>query len=148
LDASEQGLSMVFRNYVDAVGLHGLASAEAAGLHATEWYALSVLDLAGRLTAGELAAKVGLTTGAATRLIDRLERAGHVRRVADPDDRRRVVVEVATPPDIDAAVGPVRRLLAAVLESYTPEQREVLFDYFARATPAFREATEELRKRT
>jgi len=144
----EESESVIFRNYVDAVGLHGLASAEAAGLGATEWYALSVLALAGHLTAGELSAQVGLTTGAATRLIDRLERGGHVRRVADPDDRRRVLVEVATPPDVDTAVGPARRRLGALLQQYTPEEREFLFDYFARATSAFREATEELRKRS
>lgn len=42
-------------------------------------------------------------------------------------------------------VGPARRRIAGILERYTPEQRALLFDYFARATPAFREATEEIR---
>ena len=48
---------------------------------------------AGRLTAGELAFAAGLSPGAATTAIDRLERAGFARRVRDPDDRRRVIVE-------------------------------------------------------
>ncbi|MEU7552770.1 MarR family transcriptional regulator [Streptomyces sp. NPDC044571] len=137
----------VFRDYVDAVGLHGMAGAEAAGLHASEWYALSRITLAGGLTSGELASATGLTTGATTRLIDRLERAGHVRRTADPADRRKVVVEAV--PDalaqVEAVVAPARRRIAEVLAGYTPEQQVVLFDYFTRAAPAFRAATEEIR---
>ncbi len=45
------------------------------------------------LSAGQLAAEAGLTSGAITAAIDRMERAGYVRRVADPEDRRRVLVE-------------------------------------------------------
>jgi DNA-binding MarR family transcriptional regulator len=141
---------LVFRRYLDAVGLNGQASAAAAGLHATEWYALSVLDLAGRLTSGELAERTGLTTGATTRLIDRLERGGHVRRVADPTDRRKVIIEPTgqASPDIEEIVGPARRLLADVFNRYTQEQLGTLFDYFAHATPALQQATEEIRGRT
>ncbi|MEV0537672.1 MarR family transcriptional regulator [Kitasatospora sp. NPDC050463] len=140
----------VFRQYLDAVGLQGLASAEAAGLHTSEWYALSLITLEGSLSSGELSARTGLTTGATTRLIDRLERAGYARRVADPTDRRRVIVEPV--PEalnrIEDVVGPARRHIAAVIGSYPPEQQAVLFDYFARAAPAFRAATEEIRSQT
>ncbi|MFF0462627.1 MarR family winged helix-turn-helix transcriptional regulator [Streptomyces mexicanus] len=140
---------VIFRQYLDAVGLQGLASAEAAGLHTSEWYALSLVAFHGTLSSGELATRTGLTTGATTRLIDRLERAGFARRTADPDDRRRVIVEPV--PDalarIEEVVGPARRHVAEVLAHYTPEQRALLFDYFARAAPAFRAATEEIRAR-
>ncbi|GGJ24244.1 MarR family winged helix-turn-helix transcriptional regulator [Streptomyces brasiliensis] len=139
---------VIFRQYLDAVGLQGLASAEAAGLHTSEWYALSLIVLEGGLTSGELATRTGLTTGATTRLVDRLERAGYARRTADPKDRRRVIVEPI--PDaltrIEEVVGPARRHIAEVLAGYTPEQRDLLFDYFERAAPAFRAATEEIRK--
>ncbi|CAL9646104.1 hypothetical protein SUDANB19_06453 [Streptomyces sp. enrichment culture] len=139
---------VVFRQYLDAVGLQGMASAEAAGLHASEWYALSLISFEGRLTSGELSARTGLTTGATTRLIDRLERAGYARRTADPADRRRVIVEPV--PDalgrIEETVEPARRHIAEVLARYTPEQRRLLFDYFTHAAPAFRAATEEIRK--
>lgn len=141
---------VIFRQYLDAVGLQGLASAEAAGLHTSEWYALSVIAFHGALSSGELATRAGLTTGATTRLIDRLERSGFARRTADPNDRRRVLVEpVPEALDrIEEVVRPARRLLAEVLDSYTPEQRALLFDYFARAAPAFRAATEEIRANT
>lgn len=49
---------------------------------------------------------------------------------------------------VEDIVGPARRHLAEVLAQYTPEQRAVLFDYFARAAPAFRAATEEIRAST
>ncbi|MGY5124885.1 MarR family winged helix-turn-helix transcriptional regulator [Streptomyces nigrescens] len=138
---------LIFRQYLDAVGLHGMAGAEAVGLTASEWYALSQIALEGTLTSGELAARTGLTTGATTRLIDRLERAGFVRRAADPADRRKVIVEpVADSLDrIESVVGPARRQIAEVLARYTPDQRAVLFDYFTHAAPAFRAATEEIR---
>ncbi|MEV7413870.1 MarR family transcriptional regulator [Streptomyces sp. NPDC089919] len=138
----------VFREYVDAVGLHGMAGAEAAGLQPSEWYALSLLTRAGALTSGELATGTGLTTGATTRLIDRLQRAGYVRRAHDPADRRRVLVEPVpyALADVETAVAPARRRIADLIETYTPEQRALLFDYFGRAAPAFREATEEIRE--
>jgi len=136
----------IYRRYLDAVGLHGQAAAAAAGLHPTEWHALSALDLSGRLTSGELAAACGLTTSATTRLVDRLERAGRVRRVADPADRRRVLIE-GVPTDVADIVGPARELVGEVFARYTPEQLETLFDYFTRAAPAYRAATAEIRER-
>lgn len=55
---------------------------------------LNAIENASGLTAGELAVEVGLTSGAVTGVVDRLERAGFARRVPDPADRRRVKVEV------------------------------------------------------
>lgn len=143
--------SAVFRTFIDAVGLHGQAVASAAGLPATDWYALSVLDLEGRLTAGELAERTGLTTGAATRMIDRLVRAGRARRVADGSDRRRVLVErvadAAAQAEVDDLVGPARRAVGEVIDGYTDAERTLLLDFFERAAPAFREGTEHIRRR-
>lgn len=146
-NGSADNRHVIFRQYIDAVGLHGMAGAEAAGLSTSEWYALSQIALAGSLTSGEISACTGLTTGATTRLIDRLEKAGYVRRVPDPDDRRKVVVEPVTDAlaGIEATVGPARRRIAEVLDRYSPDQLDLLFDYFAHAAPAFRQATEEIR---
>lgn len=147
---TEANRHAIFREYLDAVGLNGLAGAEAAGLHTSEWHALSRISLHGSLTSGQLAAETGLTTGATTRLIDRLERAGYVRRAPDPADRRRVIIEPVEEalPEVDEVVGPARRRLAEVLTRYSPEQLDLLFDYFAHAAPAFRAATEEIRAAT
>jgi DNA-binding MarR family transcriptional regulator len=64
------------------------------GVNRTDGRALDVIDQRGRLTAGELARALRMSTGAVTTLVDRLERAGLARRVADFSDRRRVWIEV------------------------------------------------------
>src|SRR5579859_6135766 len=66
--------------------------AERMGLVITDLQCLHALRQLGPSTAGELAGRVGLTPGAASRMIDRLEVAGCVRRTPDPDDRRRLVI--------------------------------------------------------
>ena len=62
----------------------------------TDLHCLNILESRSGLTAGELALEAGLTSGAVTGVIDRLERAGYVRRAADPGDRRKVKVEVTS----------------------------------------------------
>lgn len=69
-------------------------AAERLGVNRTDLHCLNAIENAGGLTAGELAAEVGLTSGAVTGVVDRLERAGFACRVPDPADRRRVKVEV------------------------------------------------------
>jgi DNA-binding MarR family transcriptional regulator len=72
--------------------MHGLGArfAEREHLHTTDAQALSHLAMhGGRLTVGALARELDLSTGATTRLVDRLAAVGHVTRIPDPDDRRR-----------------------------------------------------------
>lgn len=67
------------------------------GLHATDTRALRVLAGAQTpMTAGELGERLDVTKSAATRTVDRLERSGHVERVPDPGDRRRVLLRLTT----------------------------------------------------
>src|SRR3954454_16622364 len=80
------------------LGLHSARFASRNGMHPTDVRALIALMDASRageeLTAGRLGAALGLTSAGTTALVDRLERAGHVRRVRDGRDRRKVVIEV------------------------------------------------------
>ncbi len=69
-------------------------AAERLGVNETDLHCLNIVENSGGLTAGELADAAGLTTGAVTGVIDRLERVGFARRVPDPGDRRRVKLEV------------------------------------------------------
>src|SRR5215207_9744345 len=69
-------------------------AADRLGLNDTDLHCVNIIQNRGGVTAGELARDTGLTTGAVTGVIDRLERAGYARRVPDPEDRRRVKVEV------------------------------------------------------
>jgi DNA-binding MarR family transcriptional regulator len=69
-------------------------AAERLGVSDTDLRCLNIIENSRGLGAGALATHSGLTAGAVTGVIDRLERAGFARRVADPLDRRRVRVEV------------------------------------------------------
>ena len=66
--------------------------ATSLGLYNHDFIAVDILRESGAITAGELSRLTGLTTGSITALIDRLEKAGYVRRENDPNDRRRVII--------------------------------------------------------
>ena len=67
------------------------------GLHPTDAEALILVIVAQQrgapMTAGALAGQLGLSTGAVTAVVDRLERVGHLNRVRDTADRRKVLLE-------------------------------------------------------
>jgi DNA-binding MarR family transcriptional regulator len=69
-------------------------AAERLGVSETDLRCLNIIENSRGLSAGELAIQAGLTAGAVTGVIDRLEKVGYARRVFDPADRRRVRVEV------------------------------------------------------
>lgn len=68
--------------------------AESSGIHPTDIKCLDFLTEACSATAGDLARVTGLTTGAITAAIDRMEQAGFVRREADSKDRRKTIVKL------------------------------------------------------
>ena len=107
------------------------AACRLMGINRTDGRCLDVLEQRGQISAGELAAEARLTTGAVTAVIDRLERAGYARRVADPDDRRRVLVEPterarASSEELMGRMGEIGFVKAA---DYTDEQLELLLDF-------------------
>ena len=87
-------LARALRRFLSASDTFDEALANVLGLNSTDIRCVDLLDQHGTLTAGALADLAGLTTGAVTFLLDRLERAGFVRRVRDLHDRRRVLVEL------------------------------------------------------
>jgi DNA-binding MarR family transcriptional regulator len=88
-----RGLELIRRNQVLTQMLDE-AAALYLGINTTDGRAIDVIDQAGRITAGDLARELRLSTGAVTTIVDRLEQAGYARRVADAGDRRRVLIEV------------------------------------------------------
>jgi DNA-binding MarR family transcriptional regulator len=86
-------------------------AADRLGISRTDLHCLNAIENGGGLTAGQLASEAGLTTGAVTGVIDRLERAGYARRIPDPTDRRRVRLEVT--PEFYARAGEIWGPLAA-----------------------------------
>ncbi|MFJ1708949.1 MarR family transcriptional regulator [Kitasatospora sp. NPDC088346] len=100
------------------------------------------------ITAGELAVRAGLTTGAVTGVVNRLERAGFAHRRADPADRRRVRIV----PDATANVRvfeiyePFYRRLGEQFADYSPAEIAVLADWFNRTTGLMRTYLDEVRR--
>jgi DNA-binding MarR family transcriptional regulator len=104
------------------------------GLSESDIDALELLIDTGAATAGRLAEVMGLTTGAVTRVVDRLEQAGYVRRVTDPADRRRVVVEVVPErvATIESLLESLERAAAEEVGRYTPAQLATINDFLSR----------------
>jgi len=145
---SEQELQYkVRRHAVWAVTLHNAGAAK-AGLNASDAQALNLLQVHGRMTPGRLAEAMSLTTGGSiTALIDRLEKAGFVRRVRDAADRRRVLVE-PVPEAIEALLkqfAPLGEATWARLSKYTEDERQVLIRFFDELHSQFPEVLAELR---
>jgi DNA-binding MarR family transcriptional regulator len=97
------------------------AVARHLGVNRTDLLCMDLLERRGAMSAGELALATGLTTGAITAVLDRLERAGYARRVRDTVDRRRVHVELT-----DAA-----RERAGALYRGNLEEGLALFDRYS-----------------
>jgi DNA-binding MarR family transcriptional regulator len=100
-------------------------AAERLGISETDLHCMNIIENSGGLTAGELAVQSGLTNGAITGVLDRLERAGFAQRVPDPGDRRRVQVEVTAEfyKRAELIWGPIAEELQATLgKRYTKEE--------------------------
>jgi DNA-binding MarR family transcriptional regulator len=107
------------------------AVADAIGINRTDMRCLDVISREGPVPAGRLADETGLTTGAITTVLDRLERAGFARRVRDPDDRRRVLVEL-TPEAFEGSVNYYAAHMALserLFRRYTEEQLEMFLEW-------------------
>ncbi len=107
------------------------AVAERAGMHNTDIETLDLLNVLGPMTAGQLSQMTGLTSGATTRLIDRLVKAGYVRRVSDPKDRRRVHIEPIGEnlQPIGEMYVPLAEALTRTWMSFSDEELEVILRF-------------------
>lgn len=99
---------------------------------------------------GQLAEQTGLTTGAITGVVDRLEKAGLVKRGRDTADRRRVILELLRNPAheqlLQQLYGPMGIAIAHLVEQYGEKDRAVILDFLTKATAVLENATLELRQ--
>lgn len=124
------------------------AIADRLGLNLTDHKCVDFLLTNGPMTAGELAAMTALTTGAITAAIDRLEKAGFVRREDDPADRRRVILRAV--PERVGEIGQLFEAFSARLDQlasrYTLEELSLLVEFMTGSCHALRESAVELRR--
>jgi DNA-binding MarR family transcriptional regulator len=133
-----------------ATVLFHAAIADRLGVSATDVKCYSILRQTGPITAGELAERTSLTTGAITGVIDRLERAELVRRVRDPHDRRRIVLEMVHNAERERAIGalyePLGRRINELVGHYDAAQHATLLDFLLKASTILEAETTNLRQ--
>ncbi|WP_242676688.1 MarR family transcriptional regulator [Rhodococcus sp. ABRD24] len=143
-EQSSDGLQTVHRLRGLTVELNVFAAefARRNGLNPTDLRAVIVLLDAHRAgapaTPGLLGEQLGINSASTTALIDRLERADHIRRVRDSVDRRRVLLEV-TPSTVDLGwsfFGPLIASAVDALESFSPAERDTIEEFLQRMLSA------------
>ena len=122
------------------------AVAARLGLGASEHKALDLLRVHGEMTAGELTERTGLTSGAITGIVDRLEEAGLAKRVRSTEDRRKVIIRpiLSRDSELNRIFGALQRAQEALFERYTDEELDLLVDFMQRTAELMREQTAKL----
>ncbi|MFC6884090.1 MULTISPECIES: MarR family winged helix-turn-helix transcriptional regulator [Actinomadura] len=138
----------VQRSTMFTVLLHH-TTASKAGMNVTDSQCINALTLDGPQTPGQLAQLMGITTGGAiTAVIDRLEKAGYVKRTRDAGDRRRVIVELV--PENAARFGeyfgPIGQVFEERISGYTDEQVGFILDWMRSSNEAMPQVIEEIRR--
>ncbi len=129
-----------------AVQLFTQAAAEQMGINPTDLQCLNVIHQLGTPTAGEVAARIGVTSGSMTGVIDRLERAGYVERLADPADRRRVRLRPTAKAGEQAArlFLPQLQSMSEAYAAYGPADLRLIIDFMERTRQMLAEQTSRL----
>jgi DNA-binding MarR family transcriptional regulator len=127
--------------------LFSQAVAERVGMHQTDIETMDLLNTLGPMTAGELSVRTGLTSGATTRLIDRLERVGYVRRRADEADRRCVIIEPVHEnlEKLGALFRPVHDGMIDLWSGFSDDELDVIIEFVSRSNALTAESNALLR---
>jgi DNA-binding MarR family transcriptional regulator len=134
--ASEAALDRALRDTSAQTVLFSHAVADQVGISPTDLESLDILARNGPMTAGRLAELTGLTTGAITGLVDRLERRGYARREPLPTDRRSVIVQPLTEAaerDLAPSYAGMSQAMGELISGYSDEQLSVITDFMTRA---------------
>jgi DNA-binding MarR family transcriptional regulator len=144
-----QAINEKFREMSTETIMFHQAVADILGLHITDHKCLDFIYRFGAMPAGRLAELTGLTTGAVTGIIDRLEEAGYVRRANDPKDRRRTIVEPTKNKRLERKIEvlfiPLRDRMHNLLSSYSDGELVFLLKATTEMLEQTREESKKLR---
>jgi len=142
-----QAINQKFREMSTETIMFHQAVADVLGLYITDHKGLDFIYRYGPMPAGRLAELTGLTTGAVTGIIDRLEKAGYVRRVNDPKDRRITIIEPTRNKKLErkleAIFTPISIRMHKLLSSYSDNELAFLFEVL---TKSLEQSHDELMK--
>ena len=144
-----EALHLALQRHGMAQGLFSQAAAGQLGLGVSDLQVLGVLFQRGPLAATEIAEATGLTSGAVTGLVDRLERAGFVTREGDPEDRRRVIVRARPErgPEVGALYQPLQEAGRALMAQRSPAELAMMAQILTRSAELLEENARVLRGR-
>jgi DNA-binding MarR family transcriptional regulator len=138
------------RQLSDAIVFFHESIAAYLGMSAAEWKCLGLLDQHGACSASRLAEFSGFTTGAITGIVDRLERAGYVRREPHPTDRRSVIVQPLHVKDLKERIIPIFQSLgqamAQIARRYSKSELAAITSFLSATTDVLHHETEKLRQ--
>ena len=139
----------ISRNYSDASILMHESIARKVGLAGTDHKYLGLIIKNKELTAGEIAEKTGLTTGAVTGLIDRLEKRKLVKRKLDTVDRRKVWIVPNTDKTmelLEPVFKDLQQRTQELIDTFSETEMAIIQRYFLSATEIMKAITENLKK--
>jgi DNA-binding MarR family transcriptional regulator len=144
-----EAISQKFREMSTETIMFHQGVADVLGLHITDHKCLDFIYRFGAMPAGRLAELTGLTTGAVTGIIDRLEEAGYVRRTDDPKDRRRTIVEPIRNKKVERKIEvifiPLHERMHKLLSSYSDSELALLLDTVTKGVQLTHEESRKLR---
>jgi len=146
-DTIIQSFRLASRRYSDASIFMHEAIARKAGLTGSDHKYLGLILQHKELTAGDLSKLTGLTTGAVTGLIDRLEKKKLLKRQFTKDDRRKVIIvpnEENTMKLLQPLFLKLQQKTADLIASFSVTEIQVIERYFSEATAIMKEATDDL----
>lgn len=148
--AAKRRLEEAVRGAQTATDLMDQAFADFLGINRTDGRVIDIVDQHGQLTAGDLAREIGLTTGAVTAVVDRLEKAGLLHRKTDPGDRRKVVVELTSEAKRLAAevYGPLARAAAPYIDALSDQDILTVIRFLEASRQVNQELARTVRART
>lgn len=144
-----QNFRSLSRKYSDTSILMHEAIAREIGLSGTDHKYLGFIIQNGEMTAGELSRLTGLTTGAVTGLVDRLEKKKLVKRKFDSEDRRKVIIVPNTKNTLkllNPFFDKLNEKTSKLVNSFSDQEITVLEKYFTSAIDIMNEMIEQLRK--
>jgi DNA-binding MarR family transcriptional regulator len=134
-ELAEDIVGQLARRHSTAVVLFHHAVAERLGLGPTDHKCIDLLRDRGPMAGSDLAAITGLTSGAITGVVARLERAGYLRREQDPLDGRKQILRLGLKQSpIHEVIGPLRQDVAELLENFDAHQLTAIAEFLTRTT--------------
>ena len=128
--------------------IFGQTVANRVGVSSSDLECLDFLNIEGRVTAGRLAELTGLTTGAITGVVDRMEEAGLVRRERDESDRRKVFIAIV--PEALGKIGrfyePLQKAVTRDWEGYTDAELKLLLRFMTQGYTTMLGVLDDLKK--